>query len=108
MWLMPPHRKIQITDLALAVVAAEAGSLAFTSPSRASIAPSASPVKPMPTSLRNWRRLDLTQRCEGAESAEEGKEVLLSFILSSLLFAPSRPLCLCAKSSGYLTVTKSL
>lgn len=60
-WLNPPQRKIQITALAFA---GDGGTWvsasippARTTPSRASIVPSVSPVKPMPVSARNDRRV---------------------------------------------------
>src|SRR5688572_8080059 len=51
-WLTPPQRKIQMTDLAFGRDAGEA-----LARSRKSIAPRARPVKPMPVSTRNERRV---------------------------------------------------
>src|SRR5882672_6604721 len=64
-WLTPPQRKIQMTDFALGAKcglpsggchAVPAESERAT-PSRNSIAPNASPVKPIPVSARNDRRV---------------------------------------------------
>ena len=59
-WLTPPERNTQMTLFAFgAWCGLPSGGAHFTSepmPSRWSIAPSASPVKPSPTSARNVRR----------------------------------------------------
>src|SRR5438874_8478711 len=59
-WLTPPERKTQMTDFAFGVrCGLPSGGAHFASdanPSRWSIAPRASPVKPSPTSARNVRR----------------------------------------------------
>src|SRR5436190_24366996 len=62
-WLTPPQRKIQMTDLALGEKCGfpsggrHADSSARATPSLNNIAPSASPVNPMPVSARNERRV---------------------------------------------------
>src|SRR5688572_23315210 len=61
-WLTPPHKKIQMTDLALGakcgLAAAELGpASARATPSLKSMALSANHVKPMPVSARKERRV---------------------------------------------------
>src|SRR5437588_12731320 len=68
---MPPMRKIQMTDLAFGGTLAIGASAARTTPSRASMAPSARPVKPMPMSARKARRLFSTQRREEGKGTKE-------------------------------------
>src|SRR5439155_23775162 len=57
-WLTPPHKKIQITDFAFGVSVGVSNAVGVeATPSRKSMAPSARPVKPMPVSTRNERRV---------------------------------------------------
>src|SRR6185503_17495773 len=64
-WLTPPQRKIQMTDLARGEKCGlpsggrqlAPGDSPRATPSRNNIAESASPVKPMPVSWRNERRV---------------------------------------------------
>src|SRR5437868_14923766 len=95
---MPPVRKIQMTDLAFGATGEREASAsrslcaARTTPSRASIAPSANPVQPMPTSARKLRRLLLTQRHGDTEARRrELKYVLISQFLPLCVLAPLRP-----------------
>src|SRR5262245_61331619 len=69
-WLTPPQRKIQITDFACGVKCGwpsggrqiSGGDGVLAKPSRKSMAERASPVKPMPVSSRNERRVMPQQR----------------------------------------------
>src|SRR5262245_15477556 len=67
-WLTPPHMKSQITDFAFGVKcglpSGKCDASALAMPSLKSMAPSARPVKPMPVSARNERRVTPRQdRC---------------------------------------------
>src|SRR5206468_10494451 len=72
-WLTPPHRKIQMTDLAFGGACGLPSGLAFRAcsaraiPSRKSMAVSARPVKPIPVSARKERRVTPGQQpdCRG-------------------------------------------
>src|SRR5215467_1355420 len=71
-WLTPPSMNNQITRLALGAKCglpsggAQASAVVADLPSRCSMAPSTSPVKPMPQSARKTRRLGVQQPGERA------------------------------------------
>src|SRR6266545_2353304 len=74
-WLTPPQRKIQMTDFARGVKCGRpsggchtsAPPMARAEPSRNSMAPNARPVKPIPVSARNERRVMPQQEDVGFE-----------------------------------------
>src|SRR5690242_3918137 len=87
-WLIPPTRKIQITLLALGENCGlpSGGSQTLASPARAtpssaSIFPSTSPVKPMPTSARNARRPHLFPLASGGRKPPGGPNDLFGVVL---------------------------
>src|SRR5262245_29034922 len=86
-WLVPPTMNSQMTLLALGGKCGlpsggdQRPSSAHTTPSRASMAPRARPVKPMPTSARNARRVGQQEAAWGAgtvkSSASRGSGLAL-------------------------------
>src|SRR5687767_15833360 len=74
-WLTPPQRKIQITDFAFGAKCGwpmggcqpSAESFPSATPSRNKSAPNARPVKPIPVSARNDRRVTPQQGDAGLE-----------------------------------------
>src|SRR4051812_38549515 len=81
-WLTPPRMKSQITLFAFGgkcgkPFGGDHGSSARAMPSRASIAPSARPVKPIPMSARNVRRERGRQPGQDADISADGDEIIV-------------------------------